>query len=68
MRFFALRIMSFAPFLHAVPRAMKTTVSRWISLEDDDNSEEEEEEEEEEGNSDDEGGGNFSVTEVFELF
>ena len=58
--------MPFAPFLHAVPRALKTIVSRWISLEDDDNSEEEEEEEE--GNSDDEGGENFSVTEVFELF
>ena len=63
--FLALRIMSFAPFLHAVPRALKTIVSRWISLEDDDNSEEEEEEE---GNSENEGGENFSVNEVFELF
>ena len=60
--------MSFAPFLHAVSRSLKTIVSRWNSLEDDDNSKEEEEEEEEEGNSENEGGENFSVNEVFELF
>ena len=51
--------------MHAVPRAIKTIVARWVALEDDDNSEEEEEEE---GNSEDEGGENFSVSDVFELF
>ena len=54
--------------MHAVPRAIKTIVARWVALEDDGNSEEEEEEEEEEGNSEAEGGENFSVNEVFQLF
>ena len=59
IRFFLLsESKSFVPFLHAVPRAIKTIVA----LQDDDNSEEEE------GNSEDQGGENFSVSDVFELF